>query len=157
MIETTTRHIDGYVFETSQFPARRAFKYQTRLIKILAPLAGLLGNVKIGDTQKKSKINSHKVNKESDVDSLLDKDIDFSKLGDFAISLDEEKTMDFVMELLSTTRIDDKEITESVFDLEFAGRIDLVYKVLIFVLEANYKSFFVNGGIGKILSKVNKQ
>lgn len=132
MIETKTRQIDGHMIESTQFPARRAFKYQTRLIRLLSPLGALLG----------------KANKQS----MVDQEIDFSKLTLFADALDDENTMNFLMILLSYTRVDDKEITNELFDMEFAGRLDLVYKILFFVLEVNFSSFLAQGNIGEILS-----
>ena len=69
-------------------------------------------------------------------------------------SVGRDATVDFiVLELMQGTRIDDKEITGAVFDMEFAGNYGLLYKIIGFILEVNYGSFFESLNIGHLTSK----
>jgi hypothetical protein len=133
MIQSKEKGIDGATYVVTQFPARRALALQTRLLKLLGPsLATALGGVHEGR-----------------IDAAV-LSISLQQLGE---KLDESATVDLVMQLLSGTRKDGKEITEGVFDLEFAGRMDTLYKVLGFVLEVNFGGFFEKSGIGDLLGR----
>lgn len=134
MIETKEKTIDGRSVMVTQFPGRRALFFKTRLIKLLGPSI--------------SQVFTSKNLKELDLSILSSA---FEKLSE---SLDEDSFVRFVLDLLQCTRLDGQEIKDNVFDVEFAGNLLFMYKILWFTLEANYGSFFGEGGIGKILSKI---
>ena len=135
MIDTKEKTIDEHNVMVTQFPGRRALLFKTRLIKLIGPSVAQMFTGK-----------------------SLDANVDFSviskALDKLAENLKEDEYVKFVLDLLQCTRLDGKEISESVFDNEFAGNLLLMYKVLWFTLEVNYGSFFGQGGIGKILSAI---
>ena len=143
-IETKNKTIDGREVMVTQFPGRRALSYKTRLLKLLGPsVVEMFSGVKLESVEVLS----------SDFDlSIISKA--FDKLAE---KLDESEFVKFVLELLQCTRVDGKEITPEYFDNEFAGNLLFMYKVLWFTLEVNYGSFFGQGGIGKILSKLKEK
>jgi hypothetical protein len=63
-------------------------------------------------------------------------------------SLDENQFEALCMEMLQGVRKNGVELTPAKFDLEFAGDIAGVYKLLLFVVEVNYANFFSMFGIG---------
>lgn len=143
-IETEEKTIDGRQVMVTQFPGRRALTFKTRLLKLLGPsIAQMFSGVK------------------TDKSNILDSDFDLSIISKacekLSETLDEDEFVKFVLELLQCTRLDGKEINDAVFDIEFAGNLVLMYKVLWFTLEVNYGSFFGVGGIGKILSKIKEK
>lgn len=50
-----------------------------------------------------------------------------------------------VKECISSARIDGVEINEGNFDVEFSGDLMNIYSIFSFVLEVNFKDFFVEG------------
>lgn len=140
MIETKHKSIDGKRVTVSQFPARRALALKIKLLKLFGPaLAQMLGKVKSLTGGK-----------------LLDGSLDeFSPAIDkLTAAMEPDQFVDLVMELLAMTRIDDKEATSN-FDMDFAGNLPFMYKVLFFVLEVNFGNFFGKSGIGKWASQAN--
>jgi hypothetical protein len=135
MIEPKTKTIDGKEIMVTPFLGRRSLAYKTRII--------LMFGASIGSLFAKAGSFSGKV--------------DFSAFEDaitkLASSVIEKDFSALVLDLLQSTRIDGKEITPEVFDFEFAGNLSLMYKILWLVLEVNYGNFFVNAGIGKIISQ----
>jgi len=151
MVETEEREIDGLSVSVTQFPARFGFKMQVKLARIFGPVFGEIVSGVSDKPNKKSDSSSEDV-------SIMDKDIDLKKLGSaieklFNI-LDESKSESLVFELLNLTRIDKKEINQSSFDMIFAGKYLTLYKILGFVLEVNYKSFFGEGDIGQKIKRM---
>lgn len=139
MLETRNKVIEGREYSVTQFPARRGFALKARLAKLLGPaVAELFSAVKGGDAE-----------------SLMSADIDMAIVGGAIRRLlegvDESNMLELVLSLLSMTRVDGKEITEQVFDMEFAGKFSELYKVLAFVVEVNYGDFFGSNGIGRAL------
>lgn len=130
MIETKEKEIDGATYAVTQFPGRKALTLKVRLLSVVGPsLLSTIGAVKGGTG-------------EVEIDSLGGA---AQKLVD---NLSKEGAVNLVMELLSSTRRDGHEITPQLFDMEFAGKLDTVWKVVWWVLEVNYGSFFAGKGIG---------
>jgi len=138
MIETKEKKIDDRAVMVTQFPGRRALFFKTRLLKLVGPSVTQLFTGK-----------------------GLDASLDFSTmskaLDKLSENLKEDEYVKFVLDLLQCTRLDGQEITDMVFDSEFAGNLLLMYKILWFTLEVNYGSFFGQSGIGKILSAIPQQ
>ncbi len=133
MIQSKEKTIDGAVYAVTQFPARRALALQTRLLKLLGPaLATALGGIQ---------------------DGRIDASVLSASLKQLADTLDESTAVDLALQMLASTRRDGREITEGVFDMEFAGQMDTLYKVLGFVLEVNFGGFFARSGIGDLLRR----
>lgn len=63
-------------------------------------------------------------------------------------SLDENQFEAICMEMIQGVRKNGVELTPATFDLEFAGDMAGVYKLLLFVIEVNYANFFSMVGIG---------
>jgi hypothetical protein len=132
MIKTQEKVIAGHTILVTQYPGRKALTYKARIVKLMgSSIARLFSEGKqfSFDTFTPA------------VDELLEK-------------LYPEDFTAFVLDLLQSTRIDGKEISSQVFDMEFAGDLPLMYKILWFTLEVNYGSFFGEAGIGKILTKI---
>jgi len=145
MLKTKEQKIDGTVVLVTQYPARRGFKLQLKLIHLFGPSIGeILGGIKKGVK----------------VDNISKTDVDLSKLGP-AIGMlfdkiDEDEMIDLLLTILESTRLDSKEITAEIFDTEFAGEYGKLFTIVGFVLQFNFKSLFGKGGIGKIMAKLMK-
>lgn len=137
MIETKEKVIDNHSVMVTQFPGRRALFFKTRLLKLAGPALAQMFT-----------------SEELSLDAKFDHTVIAKIIDKLAESLDENEFVRFVIDLLQCTRVDGKEITESEFDMLFAGNLLLMYKILWFTLEVNYGSFFGQSGIGKILSKI---
>lgn len=125
MISAKEKVIDGAKYTVTQMTARQALKMQAKLLKLLGPcIAELIGAVgKMEDAGLARAVMA------------------------LAANLD-EKTFDGLMfELLQHVRKDGVELTEGNINLEFAGALNTMYKVIAFVLEANYADFLEEGGI----------
>jgi hypothetical protein len=134
MISTKEKVIDGHTILVTQYAGRRAFEYKARLFKLM------------GSSIARLFTGTQQFNQEAfapAVDALIE-------------NIEPKALVDFLLELFCSTRIDGKEITGEVFDMEFAGNMTLMYKILWFTLEVNYGSFFGGAGIGKILSKLKE-
>jgi len=142
MVDKKEKKIDGMEVMVTQFPARFGFKMQAKLVKIFGPVIGVL----LGGT-------------EGDTDKILDSNLDAEKLAGAIAklfdSVDENEALALVLQLMQTTRINGQEVNETSFDSLFPGKYQTMYKVLGFVLEVNYGSFFGEGGIGKAMKKLS--
>lgn len=122
MNEPQTKTIDGHEFQVSQLPGMRGLKVFTRLSKVLgAGLAGAFGA---------------KTNEERGVAllSLLQ-------------HVDEADVEYVTKELFSVALVKPPDSEKfgpvnPVFDRVFQGRIDLLFKALVFALQVNYGDFF---------------
>lgn len=152
--DTKHKEIDGIAISVTQWPARKAFKYKRKLGKIFAPAIGELGAAINPDDIKKLKKGKPK---KDDV-SFLEKDFDFSKVGNAFTMLFDSITEDEIdtifVWMFSGVRIKDKELTLDEIDVTFAGEMMTIYKVFGFVLEVNFGSFLGKSGIGKLLSRI---
>ena len=132
MIQTKNKTIADHDIMVTQYPGRKAIEINAKLFKLLgSSFVRLFSGTDVLDSFSLS----------SAIDIFIEK-------------LNPKEFTNFVLELLQSTRIDGKEITETVFDTEFAGDMGLVYKILGYTLEVNYGNFFGEAGIGKILTKM---
>lgn len=124
----------------SDFPARKGLAIAQRLGELVTPLLSIVDSKNI-----KSKSIS-----------LMDIDVNMSTLADaLSKSIGDPDLLHLIMDLMSFTRVDGQEVNiPEVFDIVFAGNYELLFKVLKFILEVNFKSFFGGEAIGKILSKM---
>lgn len=60
-------------------------------------------------------------------------------------SQDHQKTSDFVKSVVCCANVDGKELKPALFDSRFNGELMLICKVFSFVLEVNFKDFFMQG------------
>jgi len=63
-------------------------------------------------------------------------------------SLDENQFEALCMEMIQGVRKNNVELSPATFDLEFAGDMAGVYKLLLFIIEVNFENFFQMIGIG---------
>lgn len=133
MIEVKEKEIDGAKYMVTQMTARQALKMQAKLIKLLGPCV--------------SELITCFVSK--------DKENGLSKVVTALATQLDDKTFDqLVFELLTNVRKNGFELNESSINLEFAGALNTLFKVIGFVLEANYSDFLADGGIIKILMEL---
>jgi hypothetical protein len=115
---TLERDIDGRRYAVTQLPAMRALRLLNRLGRIAGPaLVGLVEGA-----------------------SAPPGALGLAAEGVFERLSDEELEA-LVKELLSSARVDGKELLPQ-FDLHFQGRMGTLFRVLSFALEANYGGFF---------------
>jgi len=142
-LKTRDKKIGDLETSVTELPARRAVRLKTKLIKLLGPSLGKLAD------------GMHEFTEET-----LD-NINVTTIGDaiekLADRLNENDYVDLIMEILQHTRIGGREVTEELFDDVFAGRLDVMYKVVMFTLEVNYGSFFGEGGIGHLFQRVRER
>lgn len=145
-IEKREKVIDGHTVVVVQFGGRLGFTTKLRILKMLSPaVSGTLAGIK--------------VNSFSDLLNVMEAKMDFSKIGDsvekLMMSSDEEKTLNLILTLVSSTRIDGKDLSQSnVFDDIFSANYKFLYKVLFFVLEVNYGNLFTMGNIGNLVKEI---
>lgn len=145
MIETKPKKIDGIEFQVTQFLGRPSFRIKARLIRLIGPamLLALSGDRKKVPAAKKAA-------------GLAGMDLDLGAIAKgiqtLSEAMDPDEMVAFVMELLGTTQMKVNgnwvPISDEVFDMEFAGKMHVVYQLLAFVVGVNYGSFFGAGGIG---------
>jgi len=141
------KKIDGVTVSVNPWPARHAFAMKIKLLRLLGPSLGeLIGTVVDGKSDGKKAFD------------ILSSDVDFERIGSTIRNLmdvlDEDTFMNLVDKILDSTRVDGKEISdEETFNAIFTGSLELVYKILWFVLEVNFGSFFGKSGIGSLIKK----
>ena len=139
MIKTEEKKIDDMEVAVTQFPARFGFKMQARLLKVFGPVIGkMLG----GADLKKGADADVNLDKLSEAIELLFK------------SMDEDRAMKLIMDLLQSTRINGQEVNDGSFDSIFPGKYSTLFKIVGYVLEVNYGSFFGESSIGKMVKSV---
>jgi len=69
-------------------------------------------------------------------------------------SMDEDGAMKLIMDLLQSTRINGQEVNDGSFDSIFPGKYSTLFKIVGYVLEVNYGSFFGESSIGKMVKSV---
>lgn len=140
MIETKEKTIDNRQVMVTQYPGMISLTNKMKILKLLGP--------GIGDTLGK-------VNLDDNVEGKLE--LLIQTMGSICAHLDPVQFTDFVLELLKGVRLkvngEFQEVNSAIFDLEFAGNLLLMYKILWFTLEVNYGNFFGKGGLGEILKK----
>jgi hypothetical protein len=133
MQRTQERDIDGVHYVCSQFPATKGLKMTHRLGRFIsAPLSALAGDMKPGMKLTQADFGAETIGK---------------AVQSFFESCDEAIFESTVKELLTSTTRDNKPIN---FDIDFAGQLGHLLKVLAFILEVNFKDFF--SGIGGLKS-----
>lgn len=150
MIETSETTIDERAVMVTQLPGREGFKLKLKLGRTFGPAIGeIIAGLDSNEESKKEKKSSKKI-----TDFSTD-DFDLGSISNAIRSLfektDEDKMLSIIMRILACTRLDNKEITDAVFDTEFAGDFGLMYKIVGYTLQVNYTTLFGKGGIGQFL------
>lgn len=141
MYEAKEREIDGHKVTVTQWPARKALTTKLKLVRAIGPSLGeIIGGMKGTE------------------ESVLESDLDLSKvtaaLEKLLSALDEATFMSLIKIFMSGVRVDEVDMSnDKEFDMMFTSKLDLLYKVIWFVLEVNYGSFFGEDGIGKAMEK----
>lgn len=141
--KTIQREIDGADVSTTLFTGTTAWRLQAKLVKTVGPIAGSIGDALASLTKSKDVLKS-----DVNIGSVVEKLIDL---------FSDDRTFPLVKELLANTRINGIDMQQQdavAFDPIFSGRIDLLYKVLLFIVEANFGSFFGVKGIGSIKERI---
>jgi hypothetical protein len=124
MLKTEAVTIDDIRFETTQFPAMRAFELLARLVKSVGPAIGALTNI--------------------------DPNTELSSIGPQLMAglstLNPSEAAKLVEDVLACTTadVDNKRIslsTKSNIDLVFSSKLKTMFKVLGHALKVNYQDF----------------
>lgn len=138
MIETIEKTIDGKSYSITQMPARRALRMKAKLLKVFGP--SLAEIFLPGDGVP--------------IDGLgFSKQEAINGLSHLALQLEESTFDRLVVELLQGVRKEGLELTDAIIDLEFAGDLFNLFKLIWYVLEVNFGSFFGESGIGSLLKE----
>lgn len=129
MQRSQERNIDGITYVCSQFPATKGLKMLHRVGRFVSgPLSALAGDMKPGQKMAALDMSTETLGK---------------AIQSFFETCDEATFENTVKDLLTSTTRDNKPIN---FDIDFAGQLGHLMKVLALVLEVNFKDFF--NGIG---------
>lgn len=120
MIETRKNLIAGHRYDCTLFPAMKGYKIARKIAKLFSTA---FGGVVPSDSSK-----------------LLDNEINFSKVIDELIAIDENG--DFILELLASTIRDEEVINKNSFDRIYQNNYLELIGALQFVLECNFSEFF---------------
>jgi hypothetical protein len=143
MYEAKEKSIDGHKVTVSQWPARKALAIKLKLIRAVGPSLGELVSSARGDN----------------LNAALDSNMNMDRLGSalerLLGALDEVTFMALTSDLMSGVRVDDLEMADdNNFNATFTGHLETFYKIVWFVLEVNFGSFFGESGIGKLTESV---
>lgn len=127
--EDKTKKIDGVEYRTIQFPARDGLRMTARILEIAGPLFDGIGTDKSGE-------------------STISLSTFTKKLGT------DDAFASLIVDLLKSTYRNGELITPQSFDIEFAGKYTHLYKVVLWVIEAN--GFFGEGIISKIQERFGR-
>lgn len=132
--DVQTKQIGSSQWSVQPLPATEGVRVLSRLLKIVGPA--------IAKSAKGIKGGS----------GLLDAEIDGSAIGDavdaLVSGLDEQETLSLIQRMMAGVRKDGHEVAPT-FATEFMGDYLTLIKVLAFVVEVNYGSFFGEGGLGR--------
>lgn len=136
-IKTEEKEIDGSLYTVTSYAGRESLKIKKILMRLFAPVIPVIIKI-LGQISTDTSVS------DMDID-----DLDFNSIGK-AISelldqLTEDEYVDLILRMLQGTRRNNREITESEFDLHFGRNLTTVYKVLFFVIQVNYPDFFQLG------------
>lgn len=136
-LKKSEKTIDGHSVSTVAFPGREGFKIKAKLFRLIGPALSSIGEIT------------------PDIKGLLNKEISAGMVGAMVGKLlenvDADDTLAFVFRLLQFTEVDNRPaFNEQVFDEIFSHNFKFLYKILFFVLEANYGDFFGAGGISSM-------
>lgn len=134
-----TKIIGNHEVTVTLFPGKYALKLWIELMKAFGPSISSLSGSILKD--KQSDINmSDIMSSEFNVQDVLDGIT--QALQNFA--MESEDFITLVDKLLANTMIDNKEVNDRNFDQFFMTNYNLLFRVLFFVIECNYKSFLAS-------------
>ena len=124
------KEIEGVKFKTIKHPTTTGITLTTRILKFIAPA---IGKMEI----KGQALDSFAI-----------------ELGSIFMQLGFDEANTLFKDLLSRTFADGKIIDTLQYDEIFAGEYEMLYKVVIWVIESN--NFFGKGSIGDLLNMIKK-
>lgn len=115
--KSETREINGKQVFVRQWPANKAMEMQIGLLTAMGDesLAFVMGDWNFGNLMY--------------VLQRVEKDV----------------FLPFVKQCIYSARVDGKEINAASFDIELSGELKFIYDLFSFVVEVNFKDFFVEG------------
>jgi hypothetical protein len=140
MIQSKQVRIDNNEYTITQFAGTKSLRVQIKLVKLIGPTLGAF-------------LGSDNLNL-SNLDDLMGSDISSESIskavGVFVGELDADMTTGLIMELLSETRVNNKEMSEALFTDTFVGNFSELYRVLAEIIKFNYSSVFKRGASGNL-------
>ena len=130
MYKQESKDISGVKVQVTKFPGRMGLMLKLKLLKIVLPII--------------PKDESSGSDVMSNIATALTNHAD-------------EEIFDIILELLNQTIVDNKPVGEQAhFDIVFSGDFGLLYEVITYILEVNYKSFLDMIGMGEKVKKGSK-
>jgi hypothetical protein len=124
------KKISGYEVQVTKFPGRQGLALKFKLLKMVLPIIPK--------------------------DETSGADV-MSNIAKALTEHTDEEIIDIILELLGQTLVDNKPVGEEVhFDMVFSGDFGLLYEVITYILEVNYKSFLDMIGMGEKVKKGTK-
>jgi len=138
-------------FNITTFGFCKGIEIQAKLIKLVSPFGYLFSG--------KSKDSKFSNDNDQEIKSfgILDQEITESAIHLFIEKICEkldDKLIDFLLELCSTTLVDNKTMTRQQIDIVFAGNYLSMYELIYEIIKVN--NFLPEGTIGKILLQGRK-
>ena len=143
--------INGLEVKTTFFSASKAFKvhykFLGRIGRSIGATLGPLTDVFVKAAQKAAGGKGAPIDSKAFIDTLAESDVDFSFIGEAIAalydSMDEDEALKFIKYILEKTSIDGAIVNDTNFEKQFgSGNMVLLYKIVKFVLEANFPDFF---------------
>lgn len=149
MLKTERREINGVRYESTTLPARKAVRLGTRVLSLVLPAFGELGDG-VENLQSLSKL----------ADAKLQAGFIGRAAGALVTQLHRENVVELILEILASTLRIDPERNErqqvgdgAIFDAVYAGNLGELVGAVRFALEVNLGNFFAASGIGGILQR----
>jgi hypothetical protein len=148
MLRTDSRTINGARYQSTTLPARKAVRLGTRVLALVLPAFGEVGQAFEGLTTL------------ADIGSKLGSGFLGKAAMALATQLHREDVVDLILEILKdTVRIDPEKKERQqvadgpVFDAVYAGNLGELVGAVRFALEVNVGDFLAASGIGGVLQR----
>lgn len=155
-LKTEKTIIDGHQIETTVFPTLFAVRLKTRMMKKIFPSLGkFVSSINPNDLALlKGKGQTQKTI--GDFISCLDMNLVGDAFAVLSQNIEPEELQDILLTTFAQTRIDGQEAgKEEVFNIAFAGKMLLMYKVFFFVIGVNFGDFFALLRTGMSMQRIS--
>ena len=125
-------------FAGNTLPARKAFKYLTKLIRIKTNILSNLDFKAGGEAGGETSVSDF-IKEKSKTLETLDINKIIKSIGE---NIDDEQLYNLIIDFFAGSKIDATDLDEDGFDKVFSGDLGLMLQVLTFILSMNYGGLF---------------